>query len=211
MLDIKTIGILLAAIALCVVVGVVYYRLVTQERSGKQHAAPVQASPQDSAPTRDRRANPAFLRSLRTAVSRRGLTLLLPDPDKTPFSALIVGPYGITAVYAVDYDGTIYGSSDDRWVQTRDGVRRTFENPLRSAETARRALREQINAGKFRPFMIEAKTVLTSRRAELAIPRNTPYFTAKSFCGYVRDSGDLGVNRRVDEQAVKAFLQEHFC
>ena len=120
--------IVLAVIA-CVVVGIVYYRLVTKERSGQQHAGAVNAAPGDDTPYSDRGANGAFLRRLRTAAARRDVAMLVTDPAKTPFAALIVGPHGVTAVYAVDYDGTIYGGSDEEWVQMKDGVRRTFENP----------------------------------------------------------------------------------
>lgn len=199
------------AVLLCVVVGFVYYKVVTKERSGQQHAGAVNAAPGDTTPAGERGANAACLRKLRNAVARRGLTLLQPDPAKTPFLALIVGPHGVTAVYAVDYNGTIYGGPDDQWVQMKDGVRRTFENPLRSAETARRALRETINTGKFRPFMVDAKVVLTSSKAELAIPRNTSYYTPATLATYVRDSADLANDRKVDEEKLKAFLQEHFC
>lgn len=117
--------IVLAVIA-CVVVGIVYYRLVTKERSGQQHAGAVNAAPGDDTPYSDRGANGAFLRRLRTAAARRDVAMLVTDPAKTPFAALIVGPHGVTAVYAVDYDGTIYGGSDEEWVQMKDGVRRTF-------------------------------------------------------------------------------------
>ena len=93
----------------------------------------------------------------------------------------------------------------------KDGVRRTFENPLRAAETARRALRETINQGNFRPFMIDARVVMTAPKAELAIPRGVSYYTPKTFAAYVQDSQDLANDRRVDQEALKAFLQEHFC
>ena len=202
--------IVLAVIA-CVVVGIVYYRLVTKERSGQQHAGTVNAAPGDDTPYSDRGANGAFLRRLRTAAARRDVAMLVTDPAKTPFAALIVGPHGVTAVYAVDYDGTIYGGSDEEWVQMKDGVRRTFENPLRAAETARRALREAINQGNFRPFMIDARVVMTAPKAELAIPRGVSYYTPKTFAAYVQDSQDLANDRRVDQEALKAFLQEHFC
>ena len=199
------------AVLLCVVVGFVYYKVVTKERSGQQHAGAVNAAPGDTTPAGERGANAACLRKLRNAVARRGLTLLQPDPAKTPFLALIVGPHGVTAVYAVDYNGTIYGGPDDQWVQMKDGVRRTFENPLRSAENARRQLREVINQGSFRPFLIDARVVLASGKAELAIPRSINYYTAKSFADYVMDSPDLGNDRKVDEEKLKAFLQEKFC
>lgn len=211
MLDLRTILIFVAAIVLCVVVGIAYYQLVVKERSGDKHAGAVNAAPDDNAPVRDKGAGAAFLRRLRTAVSRRGLSLVQPDPAKSPFAALIVGPYGITAVYAVDYCGTIYGSTDPEWVQMKDSVRRTFENPLRSAENARRQLREVINQGNFRPFLIDARVVLASGKAELAIPRSINYYTAKSFADYVMDSPDLGNDRKVDEEKLKAFLQEKFC
>ena len=202
--------IVLAVIA-CVVVGIVYYRLVTKERSGQQHAGAVNAAPGDDTPYSDRGANGAFLRRLRTAAARRDVAMLVTDPAKTPFAALIVGPHGVTAVYAVDYDGTIYGGSDEEWVQMKDGVRRTFENPLRAAETARRSLRETINQCNFRPFMIDARVVMTAPKAELAIPRGVSYYTPKTFAAYVQDSQDLANDRRVDQEALKAFLQEHFC
>ena len=207
----QTLLVILLAILLCVVVGVVYYRIVTQERSGKKHAGAVDARPGDTTPTSERGANAACLRKLRNAAARRGLALLQPDPAKSPFLALIVGPHGVTAVYAVDYDGTIYGGPDDRWVQMKDGVRRTFENPHHSAETARRALREAISAGKFRPFLVDAKVALTARKAELAIPRNTSYYTPATLSTYVMDSPELANDRKVDEEKLKAFLQEQFC
>ena len=53
--------IVLAVIA-CVVVGIVYYRLVTKERSGQQHAGAVNAAPGDDTPYSDRGANGAFPR-----------------------------------------------------------------------------------------------------------------------------------------------------
>ena len=202
--------IVLAVIA-CVVVGIVYYRLVTKERSGQQHAGAVNAMPGDDTPTGERGANGAFLRKLRGAAARRGLTMLQPDPAKTPFAALLIGPYGVTAVYAVDYDGTIYGGPDETWVQMKDGVRRTFENPLRTAENCRRDLREAINQAKFRPFMIDTRVVMTARKAQLAIPRNTRYYTPKTFASYVTDASELSNNRKVDEEKLKAFLQEQFC
>ena len=48
-------------------------------------------------------------------------------------------------------------------------------------------------------------------KAELAIPRSINYYTAKSFADYVMDSPDLGNDRKVDEEKLKAFLQEKFC
>lgn len=211
MFNLQTILTLVVVIALCIVVAVVYFRVVTKENSGKQHAGAVNAAPDDNHPTEEKGANAAFLRKLRGAVARRGLTMLQPDPAKTPFAALILGPYGVTAVYAVDYNGTIYGSDEDTWVQMQDGVRRTFENPLHTAEAARRILRETINSGKFRPFMIDCRVVMTSRKAELAIPRNIPCYTPKTFAAYVTDSNEMGADRKVDEEKVKAFLEEHFC
>lgn len=203
--------VILLALVLCVVVGVVYYKLVTKERSGQKHAGSVNAKPGDTTPTGDRGANAACLRRLRNAVARRGLALVQPDPGKSPFLGLIVGPHGVTAVYAVDYDGTIYGGPDEQWVQMKDGIRRTFENPLRTAETARRALRETINTGRFRPFMVDVKVVLTAPKAELAIPRNTSYYTPKTLAAYVMDSPELANDRKVDEEKVKAFLQQQYC
>lgn len=199
------------AIIACVVVGVVYYRIVTQERNNGQKGGAVDAAPGEDTPSATRGANAALLRRLRTAAARRDMTLLPTDPAKTPFAALLIGPHGVTAVYALPYDGTIYGSEDETWVQVKDGVRRTFENPLCAAETARRALREQIEQGGFRPFLIEARVVMSSPKAELAIPRSVNYYTAKSFAAYVEDERNLASDRRVDQEAVKAYLQQHFC
>ncbi|HJD21186.1 MAG TPA: NERD domain-containing protein [Candidatus Gemmiger faecigallinarum] len=211
MMDTRMIVTLVIAIVLCVVVGIVYFRMVTSERSGKKHAGSVDAAPDDQSPAREKGANAAFLRKLRTAVARRGLTMLQTDPAKSPFAALIVGPHGITAVYAVDYDGTIYGGDEKEWVQMKDGLRRTFENPLHTAETARRALRETVNQGNFRPFMIDARVVMTAQKAELAIPRSIHCYTPKTFNTYVMDSSDLANDRKVDEEKLGAFLREHFC
>ena len=100
----------------CVVVGIVYYRLVTKERSGQQHAGAVNARPRRRYPIqRPGAPTGRFCAGLRTAAARRDVAMLVTDPAKTPFAALIVGPHGVTAVYAVDYDGTIYGGSDEEW------------------------------------------------------------------------------------------------
>lgn len=201
------------ALAIVVVAGIVaivlYYRAAGSEN--KRHAGAVNAGPEDTAPLRDKNANDAFVRKLRRAALRRGLTVVQPDPAKTAFCAMIVGPHGVTAVYGADYTGTVYGSSDPSWAQLQDGVRRTFENPQLSAETARRALREVIGQGKFRPFMVDARVVMTAPKAELAIPRTLPVYTVKSFCQYVENSADFDNDRKVDEQALKIYLEEHFC
>lgn len=200
---------LLIVIAAGVLAIVLYYRAAGSEN--KRHEGAVNAGPEDTAPMRDKNANAAFVRKLRRAVAVRGLTLVQPDPDKTPFCAMIIGPHGVTAVYGADYTGTVYGSSDPSWAQVNDGVRRTFENPQISAENARRTLREVISQGKFRPFMVDARVVMTSPKAELAIPRNLPVYTVKSFNQYVENSADFDNDRKVDEQALKSFLEEHFC
>lgn len=59
--------------------------------------------------------------------------------------------------------------------------------------------------------MIDARVVMTAPKAELAIPRGVSYYTPKTFAAYVQDSQDLANDRRVDQEALKAFLQEHFC
>ena len=64
---------------------------------------------------------------------------------------------------------------------------------------------------RYNPSVQLLRAVLASGKAELAIPRSINYYTAKSFADYVMDSPDLGNDRKVDEEKLKAFLQEKFC
>lgn len=201
------------ALAIVVVAGIVaivlYYRAAGSEN--KRHAGAVNARTGGHRTPAGQKRQRRLCAQAAPCRLRRGLTVVQPDPAKTAFCAMIVGPHGVTAVYGADYTGTVYGSSDPGWAQLQDGVRRTFENPQLSAETARRALREVIGQGKFRPFMVDARVVMTAPKAELAIPRTLPVYTVKSFCQYVENSADFDNDRKVDEQALKSYLEEHFC
>ncbi|MDD4850280.1 MAG: hypothetical protein PHO10_06215 [Gemmiger sp.] len=198
---------ILMVVLLVLIAGVGIYLYYRKKNKPDPNAAPAQGSGE---PTRDGKANAAFARKLKSAAWKRGLTIVFPNPDKSPFTAILVSPAGVTAYYGADYNGTVYGGPDEQWAQISGGVRRPFRSPLLAAEDARKQLRDGLTAARLGAFMVSCRVVLTAPKAELVIPRNTGTRTAKEVLHEIEFSEELMANRRVDEAAVKKYLEENY-
>lgn len=209
-MDTNTIINLILLVVVVIAAGVSLFLFIRSRNNKKQNAGNGSAKAGTGEPLRDKKANEAFARKLKSAAWKRGLPLVIPNPEKSPFLGLLVSPAGVTAFYGADYSGTVYGGTDEQWAQIQDGVRRPFRNPMLVAEDARKALRDDLTAAKFGAFLVSAKVVMTAPKAELVIPRNTPVSSMKDVLHDVEYSTDLMANRRVDEEAVKKFLEEKY-
>jgi hypothetical protein len=196
---------------LLVIAGVAgcWYIVHLQNKHTEQGHTPVTPKSGTGDALRDTTARTAFVRKLKVSAWKRGLRFVALDAA-SPLCGLLIGPSGVTGVFADDHSGTIYGSDEPVWAQIdKGGVRRTFESPIVAAEKARKTLRDVINTGKFRPFNITARVVMVSPKAELAIPKSLPVATVKDFLHDVENSAEFMQDRHVDEDALEHFLQEN--
>ena len=202
LMDILMLVLLVAVTA----VGLFFYQKTRDRKDTVSRAA----APGSGEPHRDAKANAAFVRRLKASAWKRGLPLVVPNPERSPFCALLVSPSGVTAYWGADQDGTVYGGPDEQWAQISGGGRRPFRNPMLAAEDARKQLRDALTAAKFGAFLVNAKVVMPATGAELAIPRNTPVVAIKDALHEVEYGEALMTNRRVDEEALQKFLQENY-
>ena len=161
-------------------------------------------------PLHDAKANATFVRKLKTSAWKRELPVIIPNPEKSPFCALLVSPSGVTAFYGADYTGTVYGGPDEQWAQIADNVRRPFRSPLLAAEDARKELRDKLSSAHLGAFMDTSRVVMTAPKAELCIPRNTGVFSVKDTLHDVEYSEELMTKRRFEEAKVQKFLEETY-
>lgn len=97
--------------------------------------------------------------------------------------AVVAGYFGILGVKVLGYNGEIYGAQGEaEWLQVApDGTRNKFANPLAEASADTRVLRDVLFAAKLRQVPVEIVCVFTSKRAQLALPKNTGHYTMKEF------------------------------
>ena len=97
--------------------------------------------------------------------------------------AVVAGYFGILGVKALGYNGEIYGAAgEEEWLQVApDGARQKFANPVSEASADMRVLRDVLFAAKMRQVPVEIVCVFTSKKAQLALPKNTGHYTMKEF------------------------------
>lgn len=105
----------------------------------------------------------------------------------TDLDALLVGWFGILGVKCLGYGGDIYGSLEEEdWVQTVNGVRRSFVNPMTRAQQSARVIRDVLFDANIKNTPVETLVVFTRKNAQLMLPRSTGHYTEKSFAAYLK-------------------------
>ncbi len=107
---------------------------------------------------------------------------LAKDGKFADFDFAIIGTFGIICVKCVGLSGEIYGAvDDDEWLQVHKGKRVHFENPLKKAVGDTRVVRDTLFFAKLKNIPVSSAVVFTNKKASLAIPRSTEFFTTKTF------------------------------
>ena len=120
----------------------------------------------------------------------------------------MVGWFGVLGVKCLGYGGEVYGSPDEaEWVQTVNGARRKFKNPIARSKQSGLVLRDALFAAGLKSVPVETVVVFTGKRVQLALPRSTGHYTEKSFSAYLKSSRFEEDKKIQVEPVAAAFVQ----
>lgn len=126
----------------------------------------------------------------------------------TDLDAVLVGWFGILGVKCLGYSGDIYGSLDEQdWVQSLNGTRRSFQNPMTRAQQSSRVIRDVLFEAGMKNIPVESIVVFTGKSSQLMLPRSTGHYTEKTFSNYLK-SIHFEEDKNVQVEPVAALLRE---
>lgn len=177
-------GFALLAVVVCVVV-VLYVRGLTGDGGSARKGS-------GRVPDDEHKGAEGVVRALRRYAAARDFAVIAPvklagTKDAADLDALLVGWFGVLGVKCLGYGGEVYGGAGEaQWVQTENGGRRSFENPIDRAAKSARAVRDVLFEAKLKNVPVETAVVFTNRAAQLKLPRSTGHYTEKAFLEYLR-------------------------
>ncbi len=211
LLDSKTIEFILVTVLIAItLIGINWYKYSKSKevKEIKPEKQPVLDGPQGR-----KEDSGKVIRAVKSFASRNGYEVIVPGKIShgtavADFDALVVGTFGVLAVYSIGYYGQVYGSEkDETWAQTTSRGRVTFKNPLTQAEAQARLVREVLFDHKIKSVPVEAVCVFPNSATELVVPRSTPVHRLKDFSAMLLKD-KYTEDRKVDIDAVAKALRD---
>lgn len=185
-------------VILLVLAGVLAFALtiyvINLVRKGRGAAAPQKEKKPGKLPDDEHKGADGVVRQLRRYAALHEYKVVAPVQvtgvhGTTDLDAVLVGWFGVLGVKCLGYGGEVYGSLDQAdWVQTLNGARRSFKNPMTRAQQSGLVLRDALFAAGLKSVPVETVVVFTNKGAQLALPRSTGHYTEKSFSAYLKTS-----------------------
>lgn len=204
-------------IILLVLAGVLAFALtiyvINLVRKGRGGSAPQKEKKPGDLPDDEHKGAEAVVRQLRRYAALHEYKVVAPVAltgvhGTTDLDAVLVGWFGVLGVKCLGYGGEVYGSPDEaEWVQTVNGTRRKFKNPIARAKQSGLVLRDALFAAGLKSVPVETVVVFTGKRVQLALPRSTGHYTEKSFSAYLKSSRFEEDKKIQVEPVAAAFVQ----
>lgn len=125
----------------------------------------------------------------------------------TQIDHIVIGHFGILVVESKLFSGEVYGNpSEERWLQSKNGKKRTFYNPIMQNQTHIRCIRALLAREGIYNIPIFDLVVFAGNKLDLMVPRDLPVIKLKKLKKELKKR-DYKKDRGIDVKSLCEFFE----